>query len=74
MSLSKSKCWDSNICLHFKKRAVPLQLKVAAFVYTHHFFAESKMGQLFTRHNIPGSFIYNRRQPKFGLAEFSTLS
>ncbi len=23
MSLSKSKCWYSNICLHFYKRAVP---------------------------------------------------
>ncbi len=25
MSLSKSKCWYSNNCLHFLKRSVPLQ-------------------------------------------------
>jgi hypothetical protein len=27
ISLSKSKCWYSNNCLHFLKRAVPLSAK-----------------------------------------------
>ena len=28
LSLSKSKCWYSNSCLHFLKRAVPFKSKI----------------------------------------------
>jgi hypothetical protein len=32
MSLSKSKCWYSNNCLHFLKRAVPLKKSAYCFI------------------------------------------
>ncbi len=35
MSLSKSKCWYSNNCLHFLKHAVPLNTAVNFFTTSH---------------------------------------
>ncbi len=38
MPLSKSKCWYSNNCLHFLKRAVPLFNFPAMFYYKYYLF------------------------------------
>jgi hypothetical protein len=35
ISLSKSKCWYSNHCLHFLKRAVPLSAKKKFYNFVH---------------------------------------
>ncbi len=44
MSLSKSKCWHSNNCLHFLKRAVPLPyyLLIQRQCLTEHFMPSSR--------------------------------
>jgi hypothetical protein len=50
MSLSKSKCWYSNNCLHFLKRAVPLDY------ITQHF---QSLNSFLQRQNVVGTNACN---------------
>ncbi len=45
MSLSKSKCWYCNDCLHFLKRAVPLALNEADTLKSSSILIYSRSGQ-----------------------------
>jgi hypothetical protein len=49
MSLSKSKCWYSNNCLHLLKRTVPLQETdtLAYGVQIHQMFSNTGLKSLF---------------------------